>query len=324
VNACAEPPWQEVARPQCGVVSRAQALTAGLSGRQVDWLVRSGRWTRLVAGVYATHTGPLSDEARVWAALLHAGPGATAGGRTALWLWGVLDAPAPLVAVCVPAGRTPTGRPGTSIRRRRELETLRHPTVSPPRLRVEEAVLDVADTAPRVEDVVDVVVRAVQRRLTTAARLRDALSRRGRHRWRRLLGLVLEDVVTGVRSALEREYLRTVERAHALPAGRYDAAEDVVERRRRRRRYRDVTYEPWALVAELDGAEAHPPEKRHREHRRDNAVTVSGRSSLRYGWRDVAGDPCAVAQEVSDALRVRGWGGRAQPCGPRCTLEQSV
>ncbi|WP_143448086.1 type IV toxin-antitoxin system AbiEi family antitoxin domain-containing protein [Kineosporia sp. R_H_3] len=315
------PALLRVAQDQAGVVSRRQALDAGLSARQVDWRVRSGRWARLHPGIYVTHTGPPAAPGRVWAALLLAGPRAVAGGRTALALWGVLDAAPGAVTVCVPHDMTPAPAPGAAFARRRSLATARHPTVQPPRLRVEEAVLDVADAATRVTDVVDVVVRAVQRRLTTAPRLREALARRPRHRWRRLLGLVLEDVVVGVRSALEREYLRRVERAHGLPPGRYNPQESVVERRRERKRYRDVRYEVWALVVELDGDEAHAEEDRHDEHRRDNAVTRSGGASLRYGWRDVAAEPCLVAEEVAASLRARGWGGRPVPCSPACPLD---
>ncbi|WP_158220464.1 type IV toxin-antitoxin system AbiEi family antitoxin domain-containing protein [Kineosporia sp. A_224] len=314
------PRWWAHSRSQCGVVSRAQARECGLSTRQVDWLVASGRWVRLLPAVFVVHTGPLPAEARVWAALLYAGPGAVAGGRTALWLGGVVDDAPPATTVCVPAERRVRRQPGVVVVRATNLDRARHPAASPPRLRVEEAVLDVAAGATRPWDAVGVVLRAVQRRTTTADRLRRCLQARRRHRWRRLLELVLEDVVTGVRSALEREYLRRVERAHRLPAGDYNPVERIVERRRERTRYRDVRYGVWALVVELDGAEAHPPEEQSRDDGRDNAVTRSGRSSLRYGWRPVADDPCTVAAEVAESLRARGWGGRPSPCNPACTV----
>ena len=310
----------DVAAAQAGVVSRRQALACGLTPRQVDWLVSSGRWVRLLPGVFVVHTGPVSALVRTWAALLYAGPGAVAGGRTALWLWQVLDDPPFAVTVCVPAQRRVRGRRGLVIRRAGALARATHPALSPPRLRLEEAVLDVADDATRPWEAVDVVLRAVQRRATTAARLRRALAARSRHRWRRLLGLVLEDVVAGALSALEREFLRTVERAHGLPSGAYNPGELVRELRQRRRRYRDVRYHPWRLVVELDGAEAHPPEEDWKDQEKDNGVTRSGRSSLRYGWRAVAHDPCAVAAEVADSLRVRGWGGAPSPCGPTCRI----
>ena len=45
---------------------------------------------------------------------------------------------------------------------------------------------------------------------------------------RRLLLEVLDDVSTGAYSALERRYLRDVERAHALPTGARQSREVVV------------------------------------------------------------------------------------------------
>jgi hypothetical protein len=42
---------------QAGVLSRAQAQRAGMTGKQIDTAARSGRWQRLHAGVYAAFTG---------------------------------------------------------------------------------------------------------------------------------------------------------------------------------------------------------------------------------------------------------------------------
>ena len=41
-------------RRQAGAISRAQAAEVGLTDRQVQRLVRTGRWTRLLPGVYAS------------------------------------------------------------------------------------------------------------------------------------------------------------------------------------------------------------------------------------------------------------------------------
>jgi very-short-patch-repair endonuclease len=70
-------------------------------------------------------------------------------------------------------------------------------------------------------------------------------------------------------------------------------------------------------VVELDGRDAHPDAERFRDRRRDNRVVVSGRLSLRYGWREISDDPCAVAAEVAAVLRHLGWVGEFRMC-PRC------
>jgi len=178
------------------------------------------------------------------------------------------------------------------------------------------AVLDVSETARPVV-VVDIVLRSIQRRLTTALRLRAALSSRPRHRHRALLHIVLDDADSGVHSQLQRRYLRDVERRHRLPSGRRNRAERGSGASNR---YRDVRYRQWGTVVELDGRAAHPADEAFRDHRRDNAAAVAGDVVLRYGWRDVVGHPCQVAAEVAAVLQGRGWSGTPSPCGPGCRL----
>ncbi|HEX2804824.1 MAG TPA: hypothetical protein VHN80_01470, partial [Kineosporiaceae bacterium] len=227
--------------------------------------------------------------------------------------------PPSVVQVCVPHGVRPVARSGLVVCGRRHLEALRHPATLPPRLRVEEAVLDVADACSKPAGVVDVILCVVQRRLTSPDRLAERLSARHRHRWRDLIEDVLADARDGTQSLLERSYLNGVERAHGLPTGVRNAPDQVSPGGARC--YRDVRYRRWAVVVELDGLEAHPAERAFRDRSRDNAVVVSGQVSLRYGWREVAGDPCGIASELCRVLRSRGWDGKARPCGPDCTLE---
>lgn len=167
--------------------------------------------------------------------------------------------------------------------------------------------------------VCDVVLRVVQRRLTTPDRLAERLSARNRHRWLDLIEDVLADARDGTQSVLERSYLNGVERARGLPAGVRNAPDQLSPGAARC--YRDVRYRRWAVVVELDGLEAHPAERAFRDRSRDNAVVVSGQGSLRYGWREVAGDPRGIARELGRILRSRGWDGQVRRCGPDCTLE---
>ena len=67
--------WLMLLDAQCGIVDRAQAKQAGFSDRQIWHRLRSGRWQRVHEGVYATFTGPLTRDARLWAALRRAGEG---------------------------------------------------------------------------------------------------------------------------------------------------------------------------------------------------------------------------------------------------------
>ena len=313
--------WRPLALAQAGVVGRRQLLDAGLTAGQVSALLDARRWVGLFPGVYATFTGPLTDEARLWAAVLVAGRGAALGGEAALALAGV---PVPLpdvLTVCVPADRTPRSWPGVRVVRRRGLAHAVHPALAPPRLRVEQSLLDVTDAASRPTVVIDLVLRSTTSRCTTPARMLLALSGRPRHAHRALLTGLLGEAAGGVGSPLERLFLRTVERAHGLPRGTRNRQEQTVGRTgARRNRYRDIRYLGRRLVVETDGAEAHPRWAASLDRRRNNSVTLAQEDSLVYGWTEIVGDPCLVALEVAIALRQRGWRGTPTACGPACRL----
>ena len=54
---------------------------------------------------------------------------------------------------------------------------------------------------------------------------------------------------------------------------------------------------------ELVGREAHPADEKVRDLRRDNCGSSQATQlSLRYGWRDVAGEFCAVTAQVAVLL----------------------
>jgi hypothetical protein len=119
-------------RRQAGVVCRAQAMRAGMSALQIDRLVARRRWVPLLPRVYRASEYRLTDEARLWAAVLWAGDGAVPCGRAALWWHGLLPAAPQTITLTVP-GRCPDPRPGVDVCRRvlrnRDVTTLRGLTV---------------------------------------------------------------------------------------------------------------------------------------------------------------------------------------------------
>ncbi|MBI4939238.1 MAG: hypothetical protein HY830_00645 [Actinobacteria bacterium] len=313
--------WQRFAAEQAGVVSREQLLAAGCTVGQVGALLDARRWTGLHLGVYAVFTGPVPAMTRAWAAVLLAGPGAALGGTAALWLWGVLDGPKRWT-VCIPWERRVRAPAGVVVVRRRRLHEVVHPVGSPPRVRLEEALLDVVRSTGRPGEVVDLVIRATATRRTTPARIRAALARRPRMRHRALLVEMLGEVAEGVQSALESRYRRSVERAHGLPRAERNRPEPVLDPSGRvvRRRYRDVRYRRWDTVVELDGLEAHPEWLRRFDRRRDNSVTLVGDRALQYGWFEVVETPCQVAADVVVVLRRAGWRGTPVACSSTCAI----
>ncbi len=180
---------------------------------------------------------------------------------------------------------------------------------NPPRIAIEDIVLDLAAAEDDVGRAVTWVTTAVQSRLTTPARIRRAMQARHFVRHRRFLERLLNDVAEGVRSALELSYLHDVERAHGLPVGQRQQV--------RRRTETDVWYEEFGLLVELDGKVGHIGRGRFRDMRRDNSATSDGLATLRYGHADVFGCACEVALEVGHNLALRGWTGLVMPC-PRC------
>jgi len=64
-----------LAMRQRDIVSRKQALQAGMTAGMIKYRVRSGRWRQVHPGVYATFSGELDRRSRIWAALLYAGVG---------------------------------------------------------------------------------------------------------------------------------------------------------------------------------------------------------------------------------------------------------
>ena len=53
---------------------------------------------------------------------------------------------------------------------------------------------------------------------------------------------------------------------------------------------------------------------------RDDAAARSLELALRYGWREVSGDPCGCADELAGLLRLRGWRGQLRRCGRGCAV----
>lgn len=304
-----------LAATQSGVVSRKQVLGTGLTKAALEWQLGRDRWQSLHPGVYALFTGQPGREARLWAAVLWAGPDAMLSHSSAAELSGLIDKPGGLLHVTVPATRRVRPAPGLVIHTSLHARRARHPSLLPPRTRIEETVLDLVELAATFDDACGWVTRACGRRLTTQERLREAMALRGRMRWREALSPLLADPAGGLHSVLELRYYRDVERAHGLPRALRQAR--VVSGQRTR--YRDVLYAKYRVVVELDGRVAHRNEDRWRDIRRDNAAAAEGCITLRYSWPDVTRYPCRTAAEVAQVLTSRGWPGPRRPCA-KCEL----
>ncbi len=285
--------------------------------------VRSGRWQRLQRGVYATFSGDPSRETELWAALLRAGPDAVLSHQTAAERHGLADEPAALITITVPASKRPARVkvPGVLIHRSDAILRTRHPAMRPPCTRVEDTVLDLIQIASTFDDAYAWICRAIGRRRTTAERIRQAMDARKKMRWRREIAVALGDARDGALSVLEYRYVRRVERPHGLPAARRQAR----IRQRTGNRYLDNLYEEYGVCVELDGTAAHPADEQWRDKRRDNANTIRGIVTLRFGFPDLGDRRCKTATGIATVLRRHGWKGTLHSCSrPGCSAGRAT
>lgn len=321
-------PVRELLREQDGLLSRRQALAAGLTDRDLARLVRRRELVRVHTGVYVDHTGELSWVQRAWAAVLFSWPAALCA-ESALVACGIRSATrdlepgsrrrgagGPLIHVAVDARRRVTEPPGVRVHRVTDLSSRVQPNVRPFRLRLETALVQVASAARDETAAIAILADACQERRTTPGRLLDALTAHPNLPRRRFLLDVLEDVATGTYSVLEHRYLTQVERPHALPTARRQRQ----VRLGRTAAYRDVEYVQVGAVVELDGRLGHElAADRWADLTRDVDALLAGDSTMRLGWGHVL-DPCRTALVVGQFLGALGWEGDPAPCGPDCAV----
>lgn len=304
---------QGLAARQFDVVRRGQLLAIGATGRWIDHRVSSGRWQRVFPGVYAVHSGPLPWRTRAAAALAHAGSGAALSHRSAGYLHEFAPEPPGVIEVSVDHRRRVDPQARLRIYRRRGVPPSRG------RLRAvdrAETAVDLAEAAQTADDVVGILCAAV-RAGTWPEEIMGVLALRARVRGRALLVELLSEVAEGVESPLERRYCHHVERRHGLPRATLQVRQRIGGRWIRA----DALYAGLGVRTELDGALAHPEGRTDRDTWRDNSVLIAhGEITLRYRWSHVVGSPCDVARQVEQALRSRGWPGRARACGPACPV----
>ena len=224
------------------------------------------------------------------------------------------------LTVVVPSARRVAPQPGLRVVRARQSEAWRAAASTLPRMRLEAAAMLLVRESGTAAAAIDALVTVTSGRRTTMERLRAELEAWPRLRRRQTVAEVLTDIEDGVASFLERHWRRDVEGPHGLPSAVRNAA-TVHEGRRL---YRDLDYDPYRVVAELDGRTYHPDGERFRDRARDNLAARQQRFALRYGWREVLSDPCGCARELADVLTACGWTGRPHPCGPRCTITRAA
>lgn len=309
----------ELADSQAGVVGRRQLLGLGYTDSMIRANTAGRRWRRMFPGVYSTVTGTPAFRSSLWAAHLYAGLDSNLHGITALAAWR-LEPPGWPLHVAVPAHRQLDRAPSELVvHRQRRSRPVRTPDGCPPTAAVEYALLDAIAAIQDPQVVMALVTSVGQKRRSTIPALELAVQAQKRMRHKPLLLSLIAEMRDGATTVLEVPAMHKIFRAHGLPTGRGQ----VSERQHGSTVVRDRVIEEYGLVIEFDGRLGHAdPQGRLRDHRRDNAVALSGRTTLRFGWADVHGEACESAAQIAAILRSRGWGGNVGVCGPACRIHQ--
>jgi very-short-patch-repair endonuclease len=283
---------EDVLRRQAGVVGRDQALAAGMSSAAISARVAKGRWRTLHPGVYLDSHYQVTDEARVRAALLWAGPDATVSGVAAAWWYGMWESCPSIVEVTVPRARWPRARSGVRVRRRdlnsRDRAEHQSVAVTAPELTALEAAVALGDDGVRLLD------RALQRHVSFGAVVRAHhrnIGRRGSRAAWMLLTVAgdradsqAERVLKGL---LRQARLSGWQRAHRV--GGYEV---------------DFAFVEEQVAIEVDGWAWHSdPARFRRDRERQNNLVLSGWTVLRFTWHDLTQDANRVITTIRSALR---------------------
>jgi hypothetical protein len=296
-----------ILRTQKNVISAAQAHALGMPHDAIRTKVESGRWQVVYHGVYATFSGELPREARLWAVVLRCGRSGVLSHETAAEIHRFAPGVTDKIHITVPGGSNPTrltSLRGVVVHRSLRWQADPQPPWNLPRTPVTGTVLDLVDSAGTLDEAYAWLSRAITGQKTTTIALEGALKERPRMSRRPWLEDALTDVSDGVHFPLERRWIRDVQRAHGLPA----AAHQVKRRGADGVRFLDNLYQPYNLCVELDGVAFHPPEERDTDNYRDNETVIAADAvTLRYGFRQVANRPCDQAAQFARALIKNGW-----------------
>jgi very-short-patch-repair endonuclease len=288
-------------RAQGGVISRSQALAAGLSTRQIDYLLQRGEWMHRHPGVYHLSAVVPTPESSLRAAALWLGSTGTLTGLGAAWWWEMSPDPPSVWHFVTQDGVHRRSQPGVRLSRsfvdpfdqttRRQVGVLSRPL----------AVLRAAAYLEKVDPGrgIALIDRAKQRKWVDLADLESAFTRNkgtwGTRAMRRLLDR------TGDRAHSELERMAV----SLLRAAGITGFE--VNYRTRLSSGRpvefDVAVADCKVAVELDGYAYHAGPDEHRaDVRRANEIMADGWTVRRFTYSDLLNDPSGFVATVRQVL----------------------
>lgn len=298
----------ELAERQDDVARRDQLLDAGLTAGEIDQMIESRRWQADADGlVTVLHNGPLTRLQQEAVAVLAGGRLCALAARTAAARAGLQGWEAELVEVVVPRGTT---YPDLALVEVKVHESRRftgadvHPSVWPPRVHIERALVDAACWSRRARTACGVLAAGIQQRLTTVDRLTATLDLAGKVKFHRLLRKTLADIDGGAHAVSEIDFVRFCAR-NGLPKPKH---QQVRKDTKGRRRYLDAVLEgPHGDVrVEIDGALHLVVQTYWSDMYRGNELTIANDGALRFPSFVIYADDEDALDQLRRALNLSG------------------
>jgi hypothetical protein len=282
-----------------GVISRSEAVSAGLTPAQIKSRVKSGRWQIVCRGVYHLGGAPMGPLARCRVAVLVGGQDCALSHGSAAWLWGVADSTESIErpTITVPRRRLVRVAGLTVVRSGHAVRVVFRrglPCTDPIRTIIDCAA---GATADELDNLVD---RALARKIVHHERLLKSVVaspefRHHRGRPRLVARFKARGITGSPHSSVLESRMGRLLRRHGIPEPRAELwwGPD--------RSYRlDFAFLEVRLVIEVDGYAAHfAPEQQRYDRRRDQRLRRAGWTVLRYDWWEVTYDAARVAQEIA-------------------------
>jgi len=293
---------QTIAAQQGGVITRPQALSAGMTDRQIGYRVSTARWSRLSFGGYRTLD--MHGRKNLMRAAISVLPGAVASHGSAAALHSLSHADTRFVSVSVHASST-HDFPGVVVHRTRDLAPEHVLAIDEmPTTSVARTIVDLAATThpQRLHAIVSDAIASKRTTANEIDRVLTQVARRGRRG------------VVAARQEVEK-WIGIPDDASALErAGSRLLADEVVEvwtteypiPRSSNRRF-DVAFPNRRVAIEWDSRRWHTLAKAFESDRqRDAEALAHGWRILRFTWNDVHDRPRYVVDTLKAVLALAG------------------
>ncbi len=281
-----------VLRRQHGRISRAQLSLSGVPNGTVAGWTKSGYLTRVLPRVYAVgHTAP-SQEADLWAAVLHAGPGAMLSHASAAHHRGWIDYPPRVIQVSTARAKIKSIPGVVQVHPRRELVRASHDGI--PTTTIAQTVLDLAATQDR--RLVGRALAVLDFRNQLDIPALEAICGSGKPGSSSLHQALAQHqpALAYTNGKLERSFLRLCERFELpIPKLNPRVCGEVV----------DAYWPEHGLVVEVDGLQNHSsPAQLRKDRRKELKLRAHGLVVVRYDWDLVTRAPEEVYCDLQRQL----------------------